>query len=165
MSVFLDLLFWILTGVGFSASPPVTTSPAALSSLPSQVLNNQKGFPISELKGSIVLVDFWASWCAPCKESLPLYDQLYAKYKTKGLKVLAISADEEAAPAQEFIRKQPVSFPVYFDDKRKLVDHFEVVAVPTLLVLDRNLKVIETHRGYTAKKLKSLEETIQKYLK
>jgi peroxiredoxin len=100
-----------------------------------------KTWTFSELRGKVVLVNFWATWCPPCRKEMPDLEALYARFSSKGLVVLGIS-DEEAAKVEPFIRERRVSFPVLLDPVRKVNEMFVVEGIPKSLVYDREGKLV-----------------------
>lgn len=111
---------------------------------------------LSGLRGRIVLVDFWASWCAPCKASFPLLDALHRELATKGVTVLAVNVDERRRDMDAFLADRPHVMPVLLDPKGATAAAFRVKAMPTSFILDRLGRIRFTHAGYTA-------GTIQQY--
>ena len=99
------------------------------------------------LKGKVVIVDFWASWCVPCAKSFPVLDELQKKYGDK-LVVLAVNVDEKAANMEKFLAKHTVSFTVVRDAKQKLVAVAEPQTMPTSFILDGEGKVRFLHSGF-----------------
>lgn len=112
-----------------------------------------------DLKGKIVLVDFWASWCAPCKKSFPALDELNRRYGTNGFVVLAINVDEQRANMEKFLKANPVGFTVVRDAEQKLVETASVEAMPTSFLLDATGRVRFVHKGYLG------DETRKEYLR
>src|ERR1017187_314863 len=100
-----------------------------------------KTWTFSELRGKVVLVNFWATWCPPCRKEMPDLETLYGRFSSKGLVVLGIS-DEEAAKVEPFIRERKVSFPVLLDPGRKVNDLFVVQGIPKNFVYDRQGKLV-----------------------
>jgi peroxiredoxin len=100
-----------------------------------------KAWTFADLRGKVVLVNFWATWCPPCRKEMPDLETLYGRFGSKGLVVLGIS-DEEAAKVEPFIRKRKVSFPVLLDPKRKVNDLFVVDGIPKSFVYDREGKLV-----------------------
>ena len=100
-----------------------------------------KTWTFSELRGKVVLVNFWATWCPPCRKEMPDLEALYARFASKGFVVLGIS-DEEAATAEPFIRERKVSFPVLLDPGRKVNEMFVVEGIPKSFVYDREGKLV-----------------------
>ena len=100
------------------------------------------------LKGKVVILDFWASWCGPCAESFPVMDELQKKYQDQGLVIVAVSVDEKAAKMETFLKKNPVSFTVVRDAEHKLVATVEPPTMPTSFIIDREGKVRFLHTGF-----------------
>ena len=100
-----------------------------------------KTWTFAELRGKVVLVNFWATWCPPCRKEMPDLETLYERFNSKGLVVLAIS-DEEAAKVEPFIRERKVSFPVLLDPGRKVNEMFVVEGIPKSFVYDREGKLV-----------------------
>jgi peroxiredoxin len=100
-----------------------------------------KTWTFADLRGKVVLVNFWATWCPPCRKEMPDLETLYGRFRSQGLVVLGIS-DEEAAKVEPFIRERKVSFPVLLDPGRKLNDLFVVQGIPKTFVYDRQGKLV-----------------------
>jgi thiol-disulfide isomerase/thioredoxin len=115
-------------------------------------------------KGKIVLVDFWASWCEPCKLSLPAYDKLQTKYKKKGLVVLGINVDEDESKARDFLNAHKVNFAVAYDPGQKFAGQLEIATMPTSYVLDRKGNMKSVHQGFRDGDAKEIEKAIKKLL-
>jgi peroxiredoxin len=100
-----------------------------------------KSWTFSQLRGKVVLVNFWATWCPPCRKEMPDLEALYTRFAAKGFLVLGIS-DEETAKVEPFIRERAVSFPVLLDPGRKVNDMFVVEGIPKSFVYDREGKLV-----------------------
>ena len=96
---------------------------------------------LRELKGKVVLVNFWATWCPPCRKEMPDLQALYDKYKEQGFVVLSIS-DEEPAKVQPFITERKITYPVLLDPGRKVNEEFQVEGIPKSFVYDRQGKLV-----------------------
>lgn len=116
------------------------------------------------LKGKIVILDFWASWCEPCKIALPNYDKLFKKYKSKGLMVVGINVDDESKLGHDFLKEHKVAFPILYDEGKKVVDSISVSTMPTSYILDKNGKIIEIHKGFRAGDETKIEQKIKELL-
>jgi thiol-disulfide isomerase/thioredoxin len=103
---------------------------------------------LSELRGQVVMINFWASWCGPCRKEMPLLDQLYQQYKPLGFTVLGVNVEEEQNPARSLLSKSPVSFPILFDDTNAVSKLYNVIAMPTTVIVDRNGNMRYLHKGY-----------------
>ena len=108
--------------------------------------------PLPDLKGKIVLLDFWASWCGPCAKSFPSLDALYQEYRERGVVVLGINLDEKRSGMDGFLKKRPVTFPIVRDAKQKLVAKANVGSMPTSLILDRSGRERFRHNGFHGEK-------------
>jgi peroxiredoxin len=100
-----------------------------------------KSWTLQALRGKVVLVNFWATWCQPCRREMPDLDALYEKFKNQGLVILAIS-DEEASKIKEFLAEKRVSYPILLDPGRKVYELFRLDGIPKSFVYDREGKLV-----------------------
>jgi len=106
---------------------------------------------VSDAAGKVRVVDFWATWCDPCVEQLPLLDRLQREHGPRGLAVFGVAVDEEREAVQAFLARIPVSFPVIFDPAGETsAQRLGITRLPTTVVLDRKGVVREVHMGYGA---------------
>ena len=119
----------------------------------------------SSLKGSVVYVDFWASWCVPCRLSMPALDALYKKNKSRGFAVVGVNKDATPADAKRFLARVPVSFALVRDGADEAARGFDVKAMPSGYLIDRKGVVRVVHRGFTAETGAALEKEIDSLLK
>ena len=105
---------------------------------------------VDAFRGKVVLIDFWASWCVPCKTSFPALDALYREYESRGLQVLAVNLDERRRDADLFLRDRPHTMPVLFDPHGEAPKAFGVKGMPSSFVVDRAGTIRFTHMGYSA---------------
>jgi len=103
---------------------------------------------LSEFRGEVVMINFWASWCGPCRQEMPLLDQLYAEYQPLGFTILGVNVEEDTAQARALLEEVPVSFPVLFDTQSQVSKLYDVVAMPSTVLLDRDGNVRYLHHGY-----------------
>lgn len=113
---------------------------------------------LDALRGSVVIVDFWASWCGPCRKSLPHLQSLEAKYKD--LKVLTVNIDDKEKNAFDFIEEHGLELTVLMDRQKTVVEAYNVSSMPTALLIDRKGIVRFVHSGYTERHMEQLEEEI-----
>jgi peroxiredoxin len=130
-------------------------------------LTDLSGKPVNaaSLAGKVVIVDFWATWCAPCKESMPVLEKLYQKYRGQGLVVVGVSVDEDAANVGPFIQKLKVSFPIAHDKGHKVADRFKPPKMPSSYVIDRKGIVRHVHEGFHAKDAAAFDAEVAALLK
>jgi peroxiredoxin len=104
---------------------------------------NRRKVELKEFKGKVIFLNFWATWCGPCKEELPSMEALYQQYKEKDFIMIAISVDYEGVrPVKEFIEKQRYTFTVLLDPNCETLDLFEVKAIPTTFIIDKKGRMI-----------------------
>jgi thiol-disulfide isomerase/thioredoxin len=138
--------------VAASSRSPLAANTPALDRAPNITLTRLDGhrLPLSDLAGHVVLVDFWASWCPPCRTSFPALDGLYRELHGRGLDVLAVNVDERAQDADAFLAAHPRMMPVFRDPKGEAAAAFRLAAMPTSFLIDRAGRIRYTHTGYTA---------------
>ena len=144
----------------------ITIQPAFAEMAKDFTLPMDKGeVQLSELKGKVVYVDFWASWCTPCRKSFPWMNEMHAKYQSQGLEIIGISLDENEAQAYKFLEKIPAQFTIAYDTKGTVADLYEVQVMPTSYLIDRNGKLLFTHKGFKTKHEDAMEAELVKALK
>ncbi len=126
-----------LTGTSSGAAPDF--------SLPAR-----SGEPISldALRGQVVMINFWASWCGPCRQEFPLLDQLYQRYSPLGFTLLGVNVESDVSDAERWLAETPVSFPVLFDRENKVSQLYAVSAMPSTVFIDRRGNIRYLHRGF-----------------
>jgi peroxiredoxin len=103
---------------------------------------------LQEQRGKVVLVNFWATWCGPCRKEMPHLNRIADKYRSSGLVLLGINVDDDARNAADLAAKLGVKFPVLFDTDKKVSKLYDLNSMPSTLVIDRNGRVRYLHRGY-----------------
>ncbi|MEM9161206.1 MAG: TlpA disulfide reductase family protein [Verrucomicrobiota bacterium] len=103
---------------------------------------------LPELEGKIVYLDFWASWCAPCKASFPDMQEVYEKYKDRGVIVVAVGVDDSEKAMNRFLSRMNATFPTVWDREQKLVDRAKVDVMPTSFLIGRDGVIVSRHRGW-----------------
>jgi thiol-disulfide isomerase/thioredoxin len=111
-------------------------------------LSNGQEVQLSQLRGTVVYVDFWASWCGPCRISLPALDRIYEELKGLGFEILAVNVDEQQRDALSFLKDYPVSYPVLWDPTGDTPSRYQVPGMPTAFLIDRNGRVRDVHMGF-----------------
>ena len=103
---------------------------------------------LSQYKGQVVMVNFWATWCGPCQQEMPLLDQMYKKYKPAGFTLIGVNVDKEAPAVKELLTRKPVSFPVLLDPANQVSKAYHVDEMPSSVIIDRTGESRYVHRGY-----------------
>ncbi len=103
---------------------------------------------LSEHRGEVVLINFWASWCGPCRQEMPELEALHQRYRDLGFLVLGINVEQDRSSAERVLRDLGVSFPVLFDDDNKVSELYDVDAMPVTVLVDRNGELRFAHKGY-----------------
>ena len=121
--------------------------------IPDITLATLSGAPlhVADLKGQVVLLDFWASWCIPCRKSFPAVDALHRELKPRGLEVVAVNVDEQQKNADAFLAKYPHTMTVALDPRGNAARAFDLQAMPSTLIVDRAGRIRYTHQGYSEK--------------
>ena len=120
---------------------------------------DKTSFKLSELHGKVVYVDFWASWCGPCRKSLPLYENIYQQYKDQGLVILGVNLDQVEKDALRFMEKLEVSYPLVKGND-VAAKAFGVSAMPSSFLIGRDGNILHKHLGFR----KGDEELIKKWI-
>lgn len=119
---------------------------------------------LANFRGQVVVVDFWASWCKPCRQSIPWLNGLRARYGSQGLVIVGVNVDAERADADRFLRDVPIDFNVLYDPQGKLAQQFRVQGMPSTFVYDRDGKLAHTLLGYREARRDEHEAQIQALL-
>ncbi len=151
------------------ASLPLAAAatPVANATAPDFTLRSADGrnVRLDELRGQVVLVNFWATWCGPCREEMPRLDTLYQKYHKSGFVLLGVNVDDDPHTALATAAKLGVSFPVLLDTDKKVSKLYDLNTMPSTIVIDRDGKVRFLHRGYRAGTEGDYEQQIRGLLK
>lgn len=109
-----------------------------------------KDVSLAQYKGQVVMINFWATWCGPCRQEMPVLEQLSRKYKPLGFTMLGVNVEPDSAGAVEWLKATPVSFPILFDTDSKVSKLYTVSGMPSTVIVDRKGNVRYVHRGYKA---------------
>jgi len=121
-------------------------------------------FELDRYHGRVVIVDFWASWCKPCRESMPWLNELQARYASRGLVIVGVNVDAERGDAEKFLRGVPVSFDVVFDPAGSLAQKFKVPGMPATYLFDRQGTLADNHLGFKQSQRGLFEARVQELL-
>lgn len=119
---------------------------------------------LEDLKDKLIYVDFWATWCAPCRTSFPWMNEMNKKYKDKGLKILAINLDNKRGRVKTFLEKYPAEFTILYDPEGKTADDFKVKVMPSSYFINDKGEIVGNHFGFRSKDADALEQEIIKQL-
>ena len=142
----------VLTATLVMTSTVATSTGATSAIAPAFTLPSRGGDTVSlaSLKGKVVMLNFWASWCGPCRQEMPLLEQMHKRYSALGFTLVGVNVDANSKDAEEWLTKTPVSFPVLFDRESKVSAMYDVKAMPSTVFIDRKGNVRALHKGYKA---------------
>jgi thiol-disulfide isomerase/thioredoxin len=135
----------VVTTVVLATAANAADPPAPTFSLPAR---GGTTVDLSQFKGQVVMINFWASWCGPCRQEMPLLESMYKKYKPLGFTLLGVNVEPDQKDAENFLKQTPVSFPVLFDAKSKVSGLYNVEGMPTTVFIDRKGNVRLLHESY-----------------
>ena len=149
------------------ASPLASGAIATQASAPDFTLRTMNGpnLRLHEQRGRVVMVNFWATWCGPCRQEMPQLDRLYQKYKSSGFVLLGVNVDEDARKASDVAAKLGVTFPVLLDTDKAVSKLYDLSTMPSTVIIDRDGKVRYFHRGYLAGYEDNYDKQIRELLK
>lgn len=119
------------------------------------------GLNLSNYDGKVVIVDFWASWCVPCRRSFPWMNAMQDKYRGDGLVIIAVNLDRNAEDAARFLAKYPAKFEIIYDPEGALAKEYGVEVMPSSIIIGRDGESIERHAGFKVKRQDEYEATIR----
>lgn len=121
----------------------------------------QSDLNLSDYKGKVVILDFWASWCVPCRRSFPWMNAMHDKYNDAGLVILAVNLDRDRESADHFLSKYTADFEIVYDPQAALASQFGVEVMPSSFVIGRDGEIVVKHTGFKVKRQADYESTIQ----
>lgn len=128
------------------------------------LVSSSDSLTLESFKGHVVYVDFWASWCGPCRKSFPWLNELHHELKEQGFVVLGINVDDEEQAAIDFLNDFPVQFPIVYDHQGEAYEQFNPAGIPTSYLIDRQGVVRAVHAGFKETDKAALRVTIDKQL-
>ncbi|MCL4791159.1 MAG: TlpA family protein disulfide reductase [Gammaproteobacteria bacterium] len=135
----------LLAASGAGEASADASGPAADFSLPSR---GGQSVSLSALRGQVVLINFWATWCGPCRKEMPLLEQIQKKYAPLGFVMLGINVEEDTTHMEAFLGDVPVTFPVLLDPANRVSKLYDVAAMPSTVIVDRKGNIRYIHQGY-----------------
>lgn len=120
---------------------------------------------LTEQRGKIIVINFWASWCGPCRTEMPVLQTFYDKYQDLGVSVWGVNVEQENQAGRDFLADLNLSFPILFDETNKLSATYQVEAMPTTIIIDRNGLVRYAYQGYKPGYEKKYAKAIKKLIR
>mgnify|MGYP001817622747 CR=1 FL=1 len=151
--IFLLLTFIINPSAVAASKAPVFELPGDTGSISLEQYQNQ-----------VVYIDFWASWCVPCKHSFPWLNQMQERYGEDGLKVIAINVDKKKAHAEKFLERVPANFDIAYDPEGEVADLYSLKVMPSSYLIDRDGNLVHAHKGFKTSDGSRMEDIIRKLL-
>jgi thiol-disulfide isomerase/thioredoxin len=151
----------LVLALAFRAVPAFAAAPGEAA--PTFALPTASGETIAleKLRGRIVYVDFWASWCGPCRQSFPWMNEMQARYGGRGLAIVAINVDKKRSDAERFLGQVPASFPIVYDPAGATPASYAVRAMPSSYLIDAGGKIVDVELGFRDERKGALEERIR----
>ncbi len=169
------LLSLTLVATAGAAAACQTAAPAPQATAPHRLVGSPLSLAVADLRssgvldlgalrGQVVIVDFWASWCAPCRLAVPYYQELYAARGKDGLQVLGVSIDVERALAERFLAEVPATFAMGWDADQRFAASLQLDTMPTAIIVDRAGVVRAVHRGFVSGDKAGIDELVTRLL-
>ncbi|HEX2540129.1 MAG TPA: TlpA disulfide reductase family protein [Caldimonas sp.] len=157
----------VVLALALAASTIASGAIAPQSSAPDFTLRTMEGpnLRLKEQRGRVVMVNFWATWCGPCRQEMPQLERLHRKYKSTGLVLLGVNVDDDPKKAAEVAAKLGVSFPMLYDTDKAVSKLYDLATMPSTVLIDRDGTVRYVHRGYFAGYEENYEKQIRELLK
>ncbi len=158
------IVLFALLGLGASLS---ATAVAPATAAPDFTLRTMDGrnLRLQEMRGQVVLVNFWATWCGPCRQEMPHLNKLYDKYRASGFVLLGVNVDEDPRMAAGIAQKLGVKFPVLLDTDKRVSKLYALETMPSTVLIDRDGRIQYLHRGYVTGYEDTYEKQIRELLK
>ena len=129
-----------------------------------ETMENKQNLTLSQYRGKVLYVDFWASWCGPCAKSFPFLNEMHEQLKDQGLQIVGVNLDENADDAKVFLAKYPASFTVVADVSKQCAKDFAVKAMPSSYLIDRKGVVHHVHLGFKPGEAQEIRLLVEKLL-
>jgi thiol-disulfide isomerase/thioredoxin len=124
-----------------------------------------KSVNLASFKGKVVLLDFWATWCGPCRISIPMVQEFYSHYQDKGVAVLGLNIDEDPSGVFGFVKRFKMTYPVLYAGGTAVPSDFEVEGIPLFILLDQEGRMVRRYEGFSPQLAQAWEADVQRLLK
>jgi len=158
--IYIPILLASLWCLGVLGAPAHSAEQAPYFALPTATGK----IDLNTLKGKVIYVDFWASWCPPCRKSFPWLNTMQQRYGRQGLAVVAINVDKSRDLANQFLKAIPAHFTIAYDPKGEVADSYQVQGMPSSFIIDRHGQIRSVHIGFRDQDASELEQTLQTVL-
>ena len=156
--------FIVVTLATLMLAPPARSAEGGQSA-PEFELPARQGFlRLADYKGKTVYLDFWASWCGPCRQSFPWLNDMQARYGDKGLRVIGVNVDQNSKDARAFLKQHPASFDIAFDDAGKVPRAYAIKGMPTSVLIGPDGRLLSVHNGFRNDYRQDREQEIRRSL-
>lgn len=159
ISAVFALALWMVTSVSVAVTVGQPAPPIAL-----PTLQTQQTLSLRDLRGKVVLVDFWSSWCASCRQSLPYFDTLRTQLQGEAFEIFAVNLDDEASEALEFLNAYPVSYPIVWDEAQASPEAYGITRMPTSFLIDQTGVVRAIYVEFKKSDIADFEQDIRRLL-
>lgn len=164
----LIILMILIGSMSIFSSPGNTETPIVKVGQPAPSIEGKtpdnRDFSLNSIKGKIIIINFWASWCPPCRKELPYFAELYNELKIKGVEIVAVNIDTTLSKAEKFLSSLDIPFTVVLDPKQEIVTQYRPPAMPTSYIIDREGIVRYIHEGYSKKDQSLFKSEIENLL-
>lgn len=154
----------LILGLVAAATAAALDEGARAPELNARTLDGQR-IRLADLRGKVVIVDFWASWCEPCREEMPVLERLYRRYGDRGLVVIGVSVDRTERNARGFLRRTPVSFPIIHDGGHGIANRYSPPRMPSSYIIDKRGIVRHIHEGFRSGDAAAMEREVRALLR
>ncbi len=158
---------WIMAALLALSAGTAQSAVAPLAVAPDFTLRSMSGsnLRLKEQRGRVVLINFWATWCGPCRQEIPHLNKLYDKYRAAGFVLLGVNVDDDARNASDVAQKLGIKFPVLLDTDKKVSNLYDLSTMPSTVLVDREGRVRYVHKGYLAGYEDAYDKQIRELLK
>lgn len=162
------VLTTLLLGLSLSLSAQAKSNSQTLNATAEDFTLKSKqhgNLKMSEQKGQVIMLNFWASWCGPCRAEMPLLEKLHKKYHKRGFSIWGVNTDTNQRMANKVLKDMSISFPILYDTDSSVFEMYKVDAMPSSIFIDRNGNKRLLHRGFVKGDEKAYEQMIRKLIR